>query len=355
MRRILIDKRIAGIANAYKGKVQSHGNYGKDNQLINPQKRLTALLNAFRDDKVTEYIGKGDDGRKIYKALSGVDSDRYKAYIELIISEYKKDLLTASPAKMAVLEKRFDAALGDDALLDKEVKVKSNKSASFHHIIVSAMMYQEIRQYIYPQFIRQLGIKSCAYCNAAFCVTDKDGMAYYTADHWKPKSRYPYLATSFFNLVPCCFSCNRNKGDDGGEYFCLYEDDKSAKLDVLHLRVPDKNIVEYIMHHNPEVLNIQLIEASAAYRSMRDNMDEKLHISNIYAEHKDVAEETLWRKIAYTRSNIEALNESLKTSGLSLTSEEVYRFLYGIYPDSDDMHKRPLTRLIQDIMDDTSW
>lgn len=352
MRKILIDNRIKGIADAYKKRIHLHGKYGDKKILINPEKRLKDLLEAFKNNEVSEYISSANK----YKPLSKRDSIRYQNYISGIISEYNNGLLTATPpAMMHTLISKFDALLEDNRLLDKKLQVKANKGTLFHNIIVNAMMYQEIRQYIYPQFIRQLGIKSCVYCNAAFCVTDKKGVAYYTADHWKPKSRYPYLATSFFNLVPCCFSCNRNKGDDGGGYFCLYEDDKSAKLDVLHLRVPDKNIVEYIMHHNPEVLSIQLIEASAAYKSMRDNMDEKLHISNLYAEHKDVAEETLWRKIAYTKSNIEALNESLKASGLSLTSEEVYRFLYGIYPDSDDMHKRPLTRLIQDIMDDTSW
>lgn len=350
MRKILIDNNVIGIALAYKEQIHLHGHYGIKKTLVNPEKRLNDLLEAFKTKQVSEYLNSTNK----YKPLSARDSIRYQNYINGIISEYNNDLLTASPAMMQALISKFDTLLEDNRLLDKKLQVKTNKGALFHNIIVKTMMYEEIRQYIYPSYIRQLGIKSCVYCNAAFCVTDKEGVAYYTADHWKPKSRYPYLATSFFNLVPCCFSCNRNKGDDGGEYFCLYEDDDKATLDVLHLRVPDKNVVDYIMYHNPDVLDIRLTEDSAAYKYMRDNMDEKLHISNLYAEHKDVAEETLWRKIAYTKSNIDALNESLKASGLSLTSEEVYRFLYGTYPDSDDIHKRPLTRLIQDIMDDMS-
>lgn len=350
MRKILIDDRLKGIADAYKKQIHLHKHYGNKKLLINPEKRLHDLLEAFKTKQVSEYIISANK----YKPLSMRDSLRYQDYISGIVSEYRGDLLMATPAKMKTLIRKFDTLLKDNRLLDKRLQVRTNKGARFHNIIVKAMMYEEIRQYIYPQFIRQIGIKSCVYCNAAFCVTDRDGVAYYTADHWMPKSRYPYLATSFFNLVPCCFSCNRNKGDDGGEYFCLYEDDDKAELDVLHLRVPDKNVVEYIMLHDPKVLDIRLVADAEKNQSMRDTMDEKLHISNLYAEHKDVAEETLWRKIAYTRSSIEALNESLKSSGLSLTSEEVWRFLYGIYHDRDDMHKRPLTRLVQDILDDTS-
>ncbi|GAB4019150.1 HNH endonuclease family protein [Spirosoma koreense] len=38
--------------------------------------------------------------------------------------------------------------------------------------------------------------------------------AYLDLDHFYPKSRHPYFATSFFNLIPSCHSCNStDKGD----------------------------------------------------------------------------------------------------------------------------------------------
>lgn len=34
-------------------------------------------------------------------------------------------------------------------------------------------------------------------------------------DHFLPKRKYPFLAVSFYNLIPCCTNCNElaNKGD----------------------------------------------------------------------------------------------------------------------------------------------
>jgi len=344
MRRILIDRRVKGLAKNYKDKVHAHARYGVDDKkLVSPRKRLASLLKAFVDGKV-----KSDAGNPLDPGVSASMHD----YLQLLISEYDDGLLDATPSKFDTLNARFDQAIIDTNLYGMKLKVGSNNAAAFHDIIVTALCYADIRQYIYPQYIRQFKIKACVYCNAAFCVTDNDGVAYYTVDHWMPKSRYPHFAISFFNLVPCCFSCNRNKGDDGGEYFCLYEDEPGADRDVLHLKVSDKSIATYIMSHDAEVLDISLTEANPKYKSMRENMDRKLHISNLYAEHKDVAEEALWRRIVYNGSNTEALNQLFKNASLRLSDYDVRRFVYGTYPDSDDMHRRPLSRLIQDLMDE---
>ncbi len=58
------------------------------------------------------------------------------------------------------------------------------------------------------------------------------------------------------------------------------------------------------------------------------------------------------QKMAYNTSSMEALNQLFSDKGQKLSNEEVRRFIYGTYPDSDDMHKRPLTRLIQNLMDE---
>lgn len=34
-----------------------------------------------------------------------------------------------------------------------------------------------------------------------------------TIDHYLPKSKYPLLSLSPINLIPCCYSCNKDKGD----------------------------------------------------------------------------------------------------------------------------------------------
>lgn len=343
MRKILIDDSIRSIAESYKHKVHAHGHYENNKVLINPRKKLDALLKAFKDGDV-----KIDAGKPLPTAIS----KQMQSYLELLIKKYDDGLLDASPSVIESLNAEFDKAILDPKLFDLQINVKKTQKTTFHNRIVTALMYNEIRHYIYPQYIRQLRVKACVYCNAAFCVTDSQGKAYYTADHWKPKSRYPHFAISFFNLVPCCFSCNCNKGEDDVGYFCLFEEDSKADRDVLRLKISDKDIAMYIMNHKADNLVINLIEAHDTDRAMREHMDQKLHISAIYSEHRDVAEEALWRRIAYNASNIEALNQLLKGSSQKLTNTEVQRFIYGTFYDRDDMHMRPLTRLIHGLMED---
>ncbi|WP_256080456.1 hypothetical protein [Massilia sp. YIM B04103] len=79
----------------------------------------------------------------------------------------------------------------------------------------------------YPKFRnkRELGYKGwdayklcqkspyvlCPYCqqNFAFTVIGEDNNSFRpTLDHFYSKARYPYLAITLYNLVPCCHVCN---------------------------------------------------------------------------------------------------------------------------------------------------
>lgn len=57
----------------------------------------------------------------------------------------------------------------------------------------------------------KLGIKACVYCNASYTVATDDDRATFQIDHSYPKSKYPFLCTSFFNLQPSCMHCNQIK------------------------------------------------------------------------------------------------------------------------------------------------
>lgn len=350
MRKIFIDSRIDSIAEEYKKTVLMHLHYGTTKHLVNPKKKLLKFKKDFSEGQVKEIIRVDANGKKIYATIPNVLSSSYQAYIQIVIDHYESDLLTLKPSIFSALNNTLMSSLGNDAsLLDKVLKVRNKKDDSFHNLLITCLMYEDIRTYVYPKFLKEIGVKTCVYCNANFAVTDINGTAYYTVDHWKPKSKYPFLCISFFNLVPCCFSCNRNKGDDDDEFFGLYEDDKNACLDVLHFELSAKNEADYILTHNRETLSVKLVESSPEYHEICETMDNKLHITSIYQEHKDVVEETIWRKYAYNRKNIEALKASFAGTKFNLTDEDVKRFVLGTYSESKDIHKRPLSRLILDI------
>ncbi|MBO6062287.1 MAG: HNH endonuclease [Clostridia bacterium] len=66
--------------------------------------------------------------------------------------------------------------------------------------------------------IELLGVRICPYCGRAFtgAVRRKNGKLIRTdqLDHFLPKSKYPQLALSLWNLIPSCGACNNRKSDD---------------------------------------------------------------------------------------------------------------------------------------------
>lgn len=50
----------------------------------------------------------------------------------------------------------------------------------------------------------------CAFCDVKGL---EEGVQEPTIEHFRPSSRYPYLSHYWYNLFPCCYSCQR-KGND---------------------------------------------------------------------------------------------------------------------------------------------
>lgn len=177
---------------------------------------------------------------------------------------------------------------------------------------------------------------------------------YYDLDHWKPKAKYPYLCTSFFNLQPACPSCNRKKSDDvKKEFFQLWDDTGKQDLDVLSVDLTPESVTEYLLDHDASKLDPFLYARKPQYDQMCKDTNEKLHINARYKEYVDVAEEVIWKARAYNASYSKAMRdafvEDAKTIGLNLSDDELNRFILGTYANPEDIHKRPLTAFMQSI------
>jgi len=65
-------------------------------------------------------------------------------------------------------------------------------------------------------WFKTLGIKVCPYCNRSFLAVAEqkkpkgtEDVLYFDIDHFFPKEKYPWLALSFYNLIPSCTICNQ--------------------------------------------------------------------------------------------------------------------------------------------------
>lgn len=311
MRRILIDDGIREIAKKYKSLLEK-----KKGRYETPLERLKQLVVDNRLDETQ------------------------KKYVQLIIDKWDELILLEPPFETVIdeFEKIYSCS---------DVVTMKIGNQLFHELIVAAMRYDHVQSTIYREVMADLDIKTCVYCNAQYAFSYSLGRNHfqnYEIDHWMPKSKYPYLCTSFFNLQPSCPKCNKSKSNkDDILPFHLYTDD-STKLNPFDFNVDNASCAWYLATHDRSKLKISFNVREA---ELKDRMDNLFHISFQYQAHKDIVEELVWKKKIYNKTILEIYKESFK--GLGFNAADFNRFVLGNYDKEEDILKRPLSKLTQDI------
>lgn len=74
--------------------------------------------------------------------------------------------------------------------------------------------------------------------------------------------------------------------------------------------------------------------------------DDYFHITKLYNNFKPEVEDVIWRKRIY---NVDMLKAMQQSGVYTLKPNDVNRFIIGNYDRPDDILRRPLAKLIQDI------
>jgi hypothetical protein len=211
---------------------------------------------------------------------------------------------------------------------------------------------KEEKDYHSYEFVKKLGIKTCPYCNRSYIsyVKNEKKQTRPQIDHYYPKSIFPFIACSFYNLIPSCSACNHMKRDDNS-----YEDEKSNKL-INPYNVEDKDFkFSYTLNDLKimEIFNKKDItfeyesSINITLETKYEKNDEYFQLKEIYQNHKDIVIELILKEINYPQSYIkELINNDFGTK------EEIYRFLFSNYLKLNDLHKRPLSKLTKDIVEE---
>lgn len=184
-------------------------------------------------------------------------------------------------------------------------------------------------------FYRNLEIISCIYCNRNYIFDVKEnGHIKGNIDHFYPKAKYPYFAMNFYNFIPVCESCNKVKHE----------------FDTTEV---SKKIIHPYERKNEKIFNIEISAVDDfSYKLNDDDLLKQLHIEKIHnTGHKDIINE-LYIKF-YQRDTKEHFNSLKKSlSGIGFDEDEIHRFLTCGYLKDEDLHKRPLSKLIKDISEE---
>ncbi|BCS86442.1 hypothetical protein prwr041_23350 [Prevotella herbatica] len=372
MRRILITNKIIGIANRYTSEMEDIHTFKTGE---NPKARLLNLSNRLKKSSAKIKIlrqpaKKGHPA--VYENKTGNKMLECSNYVKAIYDNYD-GLNSLLPSQYdEKISKLVDPKLGSYELNKIKVKLPKKRLMSLFELIVEAMRYVHVQKEIIPKYIKEMGIKTCVYCNAQFATTvtlqeikpTKKGMVRikyheapcYELDHNKAKSKYPYLCTNFYNLQPSCSSCNRRKNDrELG--FSLYYEPGETDISPLHFRLDPKDIIRFRMTNDGQKVLPHLCNAGSDVPPMNpeDNSDagrfnKMLGVQGIYDEHADIVEEILWKHKIYSSGFMTATINQIKSLGI--VNFDMKRFILGGYYDSDDdFLKRPLSILKNDLWD----
>lgn len=401
MRRILIDDRIKKLAAEYVkklplvvGEVKAdlknladdlkkesteilictpvEGKKAKGKSSIRKKMRPDAIEAANAEQSLK-------DKQEKFKSVHHKGSEylRVSEYVEKIVEKYD-NLNNMLPSKFDECISNINSALKDVAVDDIWVKFKGNKDKRpLYEVIVDVMGYDKVRAGLMPNYVKKLEIRSCVYCNAQYAMTTliedvhekiKTGKrgrpkeariiplmgGYYELDHNKPKSKYPFLCTNFYNLQPCCGSCNKRKSAQDLPFSFYYEDGDPHPT-PLHFALSPQDVIDFHTKGKCKGIKAFLCDEDKPGQPVVTKKDGTLAerfnyifgIDKIYAEHEDEIEELLWRNKIYTKGIVDATSKQFEM--LKIDGFDFDRYILGTYAKKDEVLKRPLTAMKQDI------
>ena len=298
----------------------------------------------------------------------------YIDYIDEIINNFDdennpEDFLLAKPSEIMASWKKIcsstpltsgDFFLKHPALNPNLIDFKNTlwggrrNKIQFNDAIVNALRYDYVRNSPngFISYFDDLKINACVYCNASYIVntnmfsltpngkTSLEIMGRYELDHYLPKSQFPFLCVSFYNLQPSCPFCNRWKSIKDSD-FNLYTEDP-ADIDPFEFEFSPNVIKRLAINKSKSVKNILL---NCKDNNLLTNHNDIFHLEELYKSFDDEVEELLWYKNAQTKGYLKNIKATYRKF---LSNDQIVRLLYRFYAN-EDIHKRPLSKMRLDL------
>ena len=187
-----------------------------------------------------------------------------------------------------------------------------------------------------------LNINTCVYCNRIYTktVANPNKIIRPEFDHWYPKSTYPLLALSFYNLIPSCHICNSSV--------------KSTTImdinNFLHPYLPEE--IDLRFSYWLEDLNKYDFIIKRESNTKEDNTVKAFKIEQIYETHRDEINDLVRLRRLYSVDYLLKLKKLLKSVDSNVSMEEIYRLAFGTHYNEKNFTKRPLSKMKRDILEE---
>lgn len=192
---------------------------------------------------------------------------------------------------------------------------------------------------------KELNVNTCPYCNRQYTFTiDKQKKVRPQFDHFLSKSKYPHFALSFYNLIPCCPTCNQIKSDKADEILCPYQDGFENKCSFT------ANHVGFMLNSDELELKLEtIVGCDEIFKAKCDNSISTFALKELYEKHLDYVEEIIVKAYSYNEDYYQGLTENFSKMGKN--KHEIQRLIFGNYIDRASNEKRPLSKLTSDLLE----
>ena len=264
---------------------------------------------------------------------------RYRLYLHSLQTndDELRNLITAKPETFETLIDGFKTNLPNF------LEVGHKCYHTIYNVFISSC-YNQPEKFCKLDFIKRIAIDTCPYCNRNYIYyLSKAHEIKPQIDHFFPKSLYPFLGMSFYNLIPSCQTCNGFGAKE--EKDPLAEGLRNPYL----IRTSDFSFGYQIK--SSSILDA-LIDKSSIKLQMSRNIAGNMRVfklKELYQQHTDhVIELIIKSKVKYP----ETYRRYLKTyieKGVQISDNDIDRMILGNYASEAEIHKRPLAKLYQNI------
>lgn len=259
-----------------------------------------------------------------------------------------------------------DSAISTENNLKVRIGLPIALNAQIKNFISSIIDYSMFNNYAYD-IAKKLTVNTCPYCNRNYIntVIDKKGNQIIrpTFDHFFPQKLHPFLALSFYNLIPSCYFCNSSlKGDNPisiDTHIHPYKEgfDKDATFHILISNLkPNKSDPEnYTLFFADNMIPLS---PNDRYRKIFGGVREVetpgegninlFKLKDIYQSHLDIVGELVVKCDKLSSSYAKSLQPLFSSLGTS--REEFYQYYFGNYFNEKNFHRRPMAKLTKDVV-----
>ena len=191
--------------------------------------------------------------------------------------------------------------------------------------------------------VNKMNVQVCPYCNENYIINRGKKYASAQLDHFYNKKENPLFVICLYNIIPCCPTCNHIKLT---KELNVSPYDEAVNREELKISY-DIESLNWLNNYSDIKVNFKINgkDGQKIYDDIKD-----LNIIQSYKCHNDYIQELIKKRLIYNDSYINELKNLF--SDLIIDENELIRIIFGNYIKEDDINKRPLSKLTQDILEE---